>query len=302
MAPTFSLAFPRLVPGHPNLRQATQIVRIVRIGLGQRRGTREEPLGFEHWKHAAPLLPNHRERMINTHTAHPDRRYVTGAAWRRPRNMRLCRAALAALLLAGTLALMPSRATAGCWLDQDVAGAVRGMAEAGFPRVTQEWGSVQVQVCEDSDFSPGRGGDHAYFPFVKLHRIRVRLTVLGEPALDSILAHELGHAEAHLRLGQQPSHGGHGPDYLAVMIEAGWATEAQRVARDLVRQPGLYDEGLRRAATTSPRRRVAVVLPERAGRDRSIRCTVELSQIETFASPTVSHTELFHVPVCRAGR
>lgn len=117
-----------------------------------------------------------------------------------------------------------TNALANCWQDANLTELVRYQAQSGFPNSAARL--PNVLVCANSIFSPGIGGDYTS----TLHRIRIPVSRLNTPQLNTTIRHELGHSEVALTGQDDGLHGGHGPNWMRIMQAAGEAQEAQRVA------------------------------------------------------------------------
>ena len=126
-------------------------------------------------------------------------------------------------LLWGLLAIL-SPARAACWVDHRLAETAVQVAQQGFPRSAANM--PQLVVCDPGHFGPSVGGTYTGGE----HVIRIPSWQLGQPALRSVLAHELAHSEVALSGGDGQSFGGHSFDFMRVLLAAGWRHEAERTA------------------------------------------------------------------------
>lgn len=122
------------------------------------------------------------------------------------------------------LALDNLAALASCWFDPGLAQAAQRIAQQGFPNAATRM--PEVIVCGGEHFGPGIGGDYNS----GMHHIRVPVRQLQSGSLDSILAHELAHADVALTQGAQ-DYGGHSRHFFVALLRAGYPAEAERVAQ-----------------------------------------------------------------------
>ncbi len=113
-----------------------------------------------------------------------------------------------------------------CWRDDGVTAMAQSVANQGFPNAANRMPAILV--CDGSVFGPGIGGDYG----VGRHTIRIPQWQLNRPDLNSVLAHELAHAEVWLT-GGGTENNGHSADFMRALLRAGWGGEAQRVAQYL---------------------------------------------------------------------
>ena len=125
--------------------------------------------------------------------------------------------------LALTASMMAS-AQAGCWRDAGLEQRTHAIAQRHFPRVVQQM--PDIVACSADMFPPGIGGDYQG----GAHLIRIPHWQLNGSELNAVIAHELAHAQVALTGGDMHTAGGHGPDFLRVLVQAGFRGEAQRVA------------------------------------------------------------------------
>lgn len=131
----------------------------------------------------------------------------------------------AAKLCAASVTLLASSAVAGCWHDPGVVNLAESLAARHFMDVAAHMPSVVV--CHDDDFAPQIAGDYNN----GAHHVRVPVRTLGSGQLEMVLIHELGHAANSLRGTDDGSLHGHGAGWMHVMMNAGFAHEAARMAQ-----------------------------------------------------------------------
>lgn len=115
---------------------------------------------------------------------------------------------------------------AACWPDSDLAIRAQAVAGQRFPALVGRM--PDVLACHDADFPPQIGGDYTS----GIHRIRIpqREVLRGPVVIDSILAHELGHAQVAAE-GKHGGPDGHGEAWVQAMLRAGLDAEVERMAR-----------------------------------------------------------------------
>lgn len=130
----------------------------------------------------------------------------------------------ARLVMAFGLVFDSLAALAACWFDAGLAQAAQRIAQRGFLNAAQRM--PEVVVCSGEHFDPDIGGDYNS----GTHRIRVPVWQLQSGSLDSVLAHELAHADVGLTHGEQ-DFGGHSRHFFSALLRAGYQAEAERVAQ-----------------------------------------------------------------------
>lgn len=120
--------------------------------------------------------------------------------------------------------LMPAMAEAQCYVHGQVLQMARTIAAQKFPRVANRM--PQVEVCNDVIF-PGNVLAHYQSP---AHRVELRQSLLGSNQLETVIVHELAHAEVWLQYGERPAAQGHGQEWMLAMMRIGYSAEAQRIA------------------------------------------------------------------------
>lgn len=127
----------------------------------------------------------------------------------------------AALAVSG---LAAQHAQADCWVDPQVQAQAAEVAQQRFPQVAYRM--PEVRVCEARDFAPGIGGRY----LGGQHVIELPQWLLPRRELPTTLAHELAHAQVALTGGDSSTAGGHSADWMRLMLQAGYAYEARRIA------------------------------------------------------------------------
>lgn len=115
-------------------------------------------------------------------------------------------------------------APADCWVDPQVQALAAEVAQQRFPQVAYRM--PELRVCEARDFAPGIGGRY----LGGQHVIELPQWLLPRPELPTTLAHELAHAQVALTGGDSSTAGGHSADWMRLMLQAGYAYEARRIA------------------------------------------------------------------------
>ena len=121
--------------------------------------------------------------------------------------------------------LLPvAQAMASCWVDNGVSNISQQLANRHFPVVARNL--PQILVCTPEHF----GINVAASYHSGSHQVFVHVNNINAPTLTTILVHELAHAAVSLSYGHRPEADGHGYEWMRMMIQAGYADEAQRVA------------------------------------------------------------------------
>jgi hypothetical protein len=120
--------------------------------------------------------------------------------------------------------LLSISAYAGCWEERALVERADQVMRHHFPRIVR---LPTVLACSASDFPPAVGGTFNSFP---TPTIRIPVWQLGQPEIDVVLGHELGHFQAFLDGTDDGSAGGHGKGWMIAMLAAGLHSEAERVA------------------------------------------------------------------------
>lgn len=132
-----------------------------------------------------------------------------------------CRALSAAAFM--TLAATTGLSQAVCYRNDAVTDRAVTLAWERFPAVPQQM--PQVLVCSRDSYAPNVAGQHE----PGANRITAGDWLSWGQELDSVLLHELGHAQAWLTGGDAGTDG-HGDAWVRAMLGAGLEAEVRRVA------------------------------------------------------------------------